>query len=93
VFVSPGSKRWIFVAIAFVPRTICSERNLAGAAVLGLLAVAARTPFPPLAWKSAGFQPRCLDHFSLTYRVLCIFFGHLGDIQCVSNLYARSVCT
>jgi hypothetical protein len=71
---------WIFVAnrVPFLER-FALERNLAGAALLGLLAVAPvlrflRSPGNLLASSLVAWTV-----FSLTYRLLCIFFVHLGD--------------
>jgi hypothetical protein len=71
---------WIFVAnrVPFLER-FALERNLAGAALLGLLAAAPvlrflRSPGNLLASSLAAWTI-----FSLTYRLLCIFFSHLGD--------------
>jgi hypothetical protein len=71
---------WIFVAnrIPSLER-FAFERNLAGAALLGLLAVAPvlrffRSPGNLLASSLVAWTI-----FSFTYRLLRIFFGHLGD--------------
>ncbi len=71
---------WIFVAnrVPFLER-FALERNLAAAALLGLLAVAPvlrflRSPGNLLASSLVAWTV-----FSFTYRLLCIFFVHLGD--------------
>jgi hypothetical protein len=71
---------WIFVAnrVPFLER-FALERNLAGAALLGLLAAAPvlrflRSPGNLLASSLVAWTV-----FSFTYRLLCILFVHLGD--------------
>ena len=71
---------WIFVAnrIPSLER-FARERNLAGAALLGLLAVAPVVRFLRSPGNLLASSLVAWTIFSFTYRLLCIFFGHLGD--------------
>jgi hypothetical protein len=71
---------WIFVAnrVPFLER-FALERNLAGAALLSLLAVAPVLRFLRSPGNLLASSLVAWTIFSFTYRSLCIFFGHLGD--------------
>jgi hypothetical protein len=71
---------WIFVANR-VPslERFARERNLAGAALLGLLAVAPVLRFLRSPGNLLASSLVAWTIFSFTYLLLCIFFGHLGD--------------
>jgi cytochrome bd-type quinol oxidase subunit 2 len=71
---------WIFVAnrVPFLER-FARERNLAGAALLGLLAVAPVLRFLRSPGNLLASSLVAWTIFSLTYRLLCIFFSHLGE--------------
>jgi hypothetical protein len=71
---------WIFVAnrVPFLER-FAFERNLAGAGVLGLLAVAPVLRFLRSPGNLLASSLVAWTIFSFTYRLLRIFFGHLGD--------------
>jgi hypothetical protein len=71
---------WIFVAnrIPSLER-FAFERNLAGAALLGLLAVAPVVRFLRSPGNLLASSLVAWTIFSFTYRLLRIFFGHLGD--------------
>jgi hypothetical protein len=71
---------WIFVANR-VPslERFALERNLAAAALLGLLAVAPVLRFLRSPGNLLASSLVAWTIFSFTYRLLCIFFGHLGD--------------
>jgi hypothetical protein len=71
---------WIFVAnrVPFLER-FARERNLAGAALLGLLAVAPVLRFLHSPGNLLASSLVAWTIFSLTYGLLCIFFAHLGD--------------
>jgi hypothetical protein len=80
VCLSLALSTWILVAnrVPFLER-FALERNLAGAALVGLLAVIPVIRFlrSPGYLLSSSLVAWMI--FSLTYRLLCIFFGHLGD--------------
>ncbi|HVS90185.1 MAG TPA: hypothetical protein VHF01_18435 [Candidatus Acidoferrum sp.] len=80
VCLSLALSTWILVAnrVPFLER-FALERNLAGAALLGLLAVIPVIRFlrSPGYLLSSSLVAWMI--FSLTYRLLCIFFDHLGD--------------
>jgi hypothetical protein len=71
---------WILVAnrVPFLER-FALERNLAAAALLGLLAVAPALRFLRSPGNLLASSLVAWTIFSFTYRLLCIFFGHLGD--------------
>ncbi len=71
---------WIFVAnrVPFLER-FARERNLAGAALLGLLAVAPVLRFLRSPGNLLASSLVAWTIFSFTYGLLCIFFAHLGD--------------
>lgn len=70
---------WIFVAnrVPFLER-FALERNLAGAALLGLLAVVPVLRFLRSPGNLLASSLIAWTLFSLTYRLLCIFFDFLG---------------
>src|SRR5260370_7108901 len=71
---------WIFVAnrVPFLER-FALERNLAGAAFLGLLAVAPVLRFLPSPGNLLASSLVAWTIFRFTYRLLCVFFPPLPD--------------